>query len=134
MNHESLEKYLGITTYHTEKIPLPPPRLSAQRTRSPCKQTASNETSYKPVRVSITASVNTRVLWDFFSIVLRLAITIHRRPLARKATEAIMPKVTLSSTGYPPLLEGIVEFDKVLRLFSFVISSSLLAPICTRKY
>ena len=26
MNHESLvEKYLGITNYHTEKIPLPPP-------------------------------------------------------------------------------------------------------------
>ena len=31
MNHESLvEKYLGITNYHTEseKIPLPPPKLS----------------------------------------------------------------------------------------------------------
>ena len=30
MNPESLvEKYLGITNYHTEKIPLPPPILSA---------------------------------------------------------------------------------------------------------
>ena len=29
MNHESLvEKYLGITNYHTEKIPLPPPSLT----------------------------------------------------------------------------------------------------------
>ena len=28
MNHESLvEKYLGITNYHTEKIPLPPPKF-----------------------------------------------------------------------------------------------------------
>ena len=29
MNHESLvEKYLGITNYHTEKIPLPSPNQS----------------------------------------------------------------------------------------------------------
>ena len=58
MNHESLvEKYLGITNYHTEKIPLPPPSslISNKMVRNGKQPNLATETAIQKVVTMATS-------------------------------------------------------------------------------